>query len=471
MWRFILLLFFFFPAAVEAKLLINEVLPNPTSANDASEWIELFNSGDMTIDLRDYTIDGKKLTRGEPVSVAPAEYIVVTKSLNSFLTEFGAVGHVVELGITLGNSGDQVTIAGATESETISFASSSDNRSWERKGRFCPELARHTQSNTVGKVNSHFSPDCDSEKLNFEVLVSLDELNWVKGLKTRGEITLFVRTTLTDNTAVTFRLDNEEEFTSSFNLSSYLGKVTGCVSPTNCFSTELITIVPDLQIIEVMPNPDGADKDQEWVKVFNPTNKQVALAGIRLEDGVGELLEFESDDVITAKSFITVSLPGSPLLNCTSSGCSEKVKLLIGEEMIDEMAYSSTKSGIAWRRQGSTWTLEPETPPAAAAPPPSLPPISSPPPAPTKTEIVTPLVYPKVNLQVQSISGKFFITHRTDIPIEKTLLVLILFTLNLIFMCAGVWEKIALVLIHLLRPVWTAWSDTPHVIVLETRHR
>lgn len=50
-----ILIFFAFPRAVNAQVVINEFLPKPSSGNP--EWVEFYNSGSSQVDLSDYYFD------------------------------------------------------------------------------------------------------------------------------------------------------------------------------------------------------------------------------------------------------------------------------------------------------------------------------------------------------------------------------------------------------------------------------
>ena len=45
------------PKVISAQIIINEVMPAPESG---SEWIELYNSGELTIELNNWQLEDKR---------------------------------------------------------------------------------------------------------------------------------------------------------------------------------------------------------------------------------------------------------------------------------------------------------------------------------------------------------------------------------------------------------------------------
>jgi hypothetical protein len=87
------------PSAIPlpSKLLLSEVLYYPDGGNTAGEWVEIYNSGDLTIDLTGYKI-GDEETKGGiegmagfpgSASIGPRKVLVIAKKADTFLATYG----------------------------------------------------------------------------------------------------------------------------------------------------------------------------------------------------------------------------------------------------------------------------------------------------------------------------------------------------------------------------------------------
>lgn len=266
-------------AVVQAQVLINEVLPNPTTSGDTSEWVELFNYSQQSVDVGGWFLDSAQFPDG--TIIAPQGFLIVTKSAAAFSAEFGTITPL-QLNISLSNSGDTVVLTqNSTTIDSFTYTASTEAESWQRAGAECADLAVGSP-HTLAAPNDNYDPEC-------------------------------------------------------FDLTS--------IPP----SPPPITTFPELQITEVMPNPEGSDSGQEWIEIFNPTAQTISLTGVEVHDSQGKLLTFTAQDVINPGQYAVVSLSGLPLLNCAQgSGCSESVILKLGSFVIDQMTYQVAKSGQSW---------------------------------------------------------------------------------------------------------------------------
>ena len=71
------------PTIVKAQVVINEVFPNPSDDNDASEWIELFNNSTSSINISGYVLDdidgGSKEYIIPDVVIEPHSFYLIAK--------------------------------------------------------------------------------------------------------------------------------------------------------------------------------------------------------------------------------------------------------------------------------------------------------------------------------------------------------------------------------------------------------
>jgi len=117
-------LFFLTPSDIYAQLMINEVSPNPSgSPSEPNEFIELYNSGNETVDISGWTIsDTSGSTKSYTIpgmTLAEGEYVSYRRDTTS---------------IALNNDGDGVEIKDASNilKDSMTFSTTIEDRSWSR---------------------------------------------------------------------------------------------------------------------------------------------------------------------------------------------------------------------------------------------------------------------------------------------------------------------------------------------------
>lgn len=109
-------------------------------------------------------------------------------------------------------------------------------------------------------------------------------------------------------------------------------------------------------ISELLPNPAGADKDGEWIELYNFGDKKINLKGWILASGAklkGKQYIFSGDSFIEAKSFLIVGRNESGMVLTNESG---NVSLLWpAEKIISEVSYGSAKEGKSYAFVNNAW--------------------------------------------------------------------------------------------------------------------
>jgi hypothetical protein len=111
---FIYIFIFLFPSggSIESKMVINEIMadPTPVASLPDREYIELYNAGDASVNLKNWVLElGTKQKILPDVSVAPGGYLLVTSTGGA--KDLLPYGKVVELsGFTLTNSGLKLSL-------------------------------------------------------------------------------------------------------------------------------------------------------------------------------------------------------------------------------------------------------------------------------------------------------------------------------------------------------------------------
>jgi hypothetical protein len=152
---------FCMPGLVQAQVIINEVMADPTAASDKSEWIELYNYSDQDVDLNGWSLDGKPISATSPVMISEGGFYIVTKTIADYKAEFGNTSNLIELAISLTNSGKTLELTdGQGYKDTLTYTAVSPNISWERKGSICSDLVKHPTAHSVNALNVAYSMGC-----------------------------------------------------------------------------------------------------------------------------------------------------------------------------------------------------------------------------------------------------------------------------------------------------------------------
>lgn len=102
-------------AAFASDIVINEILPNPSSSNDDTEYIELYNKSDTDIDLTNWQLDDLENGGANPFKIT--EKTILKKDYFVFYKD--------QTGIGLNNDGDDVRLLdqNSTEVDKIHYDS------------------------------------------------------------------------------------------------------------------------------------------------------------------------------------------------------------------------------------------------------------------------------------------------------------------------------------------------------------
>jgi hypothetical protein len=94
-----------------ARLVINEVMYDPSGPEPNGEWIELYNAGGVSIDLSGYSLaDNTSSLALTSLVLNPGEFAVYARDAGSFTTNYGFAPNFSGSSIALGNSGDYITL-------------------------------------------------------------------------------------------------------------------------------------------------------------------------------------------------------------------------------------------------------------------------------------------------------------------------------------------------------------------------
>ncbi len=258
------------------KLIINEVLPNPVGKDEKAEFIELYNPNNFSVSLRGWELlDGAK--NSKPYKFAQNE-------------EIGAKGYLVvyraQFGFALNNSGGERVVLRAPDaavvdeiqytqsvSEGVSLGRENFGSVWRTskvatpaKGNQFPPLLEIDVVRIDGKIYRNIPADFKVRTKGGEGKV---KVTWDFGDGRRSY-----------KAQTTHKYKQTGKYTVSVRVSDGVQEVRRQME-VEVRKFEAVKV----RIVEIMPNPDGADTGVEYVRLVNKGKKRVNLRGWSIATG------------------------------------------------------------------------------------------------------------------------------------------------------------------------------------------
>jgi len=338
-----------------SSLLINEIMPNPEGSDDG-EWIELYNSGSETINLNGVKIKDSStrvFVLDNDTNLEGNSYLVLDKSLT---------------GISLNNSGgDSVILLDHNDSviDSLSYTNAFEGYSYAR-GDSTFFWTKTPSKGGVNIITINQKPiaqiavgDSDfvvNEKINFSGEHSYDpegedlDYLWEFGdghSSSRASIkhsfenlgTYIIRLTVTDSYgefdvaeySLTINQDKAEE-----------AKDNEVEQKSKDIKIDVAE--DDLIISEFMPNPEGSD-DNEWIELYNSSDKDIDLYGWYLADSSKKWLVATST-IIHSQDYLVFNRQDTKI---TLNNSSDSVRLLTpAGDLWQEVEYQTIPEGKAY---------------------------------------------------------------------------------------------------------------------------
>jgi len=123
-----------------------------------------------------------------------------------------------------------------------------------------------------------------------------------------------------------------------------LGLYMIIIAPKTCLASTQYAYDSPLIITEIMPNPKGADKGQEWVEIYNTTQQRISLSNWKLSNGKNFTIP-EGLSVLPNDYFI---LQNSNL-KMTLKNSNSSISLIDPSgKTVQEIQYESTKEAQSY---------------------------------------------------------------------------------------------------------------------------
>ena len=342
---------------LQTNVIINEVFPNPKGSDSEDEFIELFNNGQETIDLKDWKLSDsttKKYTIKQGI-LKPSDYLVFKRSMTGIaLNNTG--GDEVKLYSPNGSVVDQASYPGSASEEQSYVRNEDATWVWSSKvtagtkniveGKSAaPIIAIDADTEIAVNQWANFdasdtvSPDGKKLSFNWDFGDGSDDEGANVEHKFLKEGVYSVRLKVDDGTN-----NSEKELVVTVKLNSdFVGGYNG----TNDVSV--------LNISEILPNPVGSDTT-EFVELFNPTDEDLDISGLKLDDeeGGSKAYTFPDNTIILAHEYKVFGRQDTKLaLNNTS----DSVRILYPDgTIIQEIRFDDVVEGVSYVRDSEgTW--------------------------------------------------------------------------------------------------------------------
>ena len=104
-------------------IIINEIMYAPTEpwGGSTNEWIELYNNDTKSIDITDWTIDGKTISG---TTMQPDDYVIIARNDTKFTGFYqGVMCTVIDVNIILSNDGEMIYLndSSSTEIDSVNY--------------------------------------------------------------------------------------------------------------------------------------------------------------------------------------------------------------------------------------------------------------------------------------------------------------------------------------------------------------
>jgi len=345
-------------------IIISEIFPNPKGDDAEKEFVELFNKGLRDVNLSGWTLENGNETdheiKGTSTIIKAGGYFVVFRK---------------ESRLVLNNDGGVVKLYQPIKEkafETVKYGKGSEGWSFnfiQNKKRQWSEIITPGKANEIKNANHAPLPefDCPEEILvgalfTFDSSDSCDEdgdkMNFLWDF---GDGTISSSTSPEHSffRSGNYRIKLVASDGKIETKKEKIIKVIGSNAAANPGAIKISADNADKKIIinELLPNPEGADEEGEWIELFNKGTASVNLLNWKLEDGSKKKFVFDSDLFISAGMYYVLERPESGI---SLNNSNEKIYLYNDfGELADEIEYQKAIEGESLARGAEgkiSWT-------------------------------------------------------------------------------------------------------------------
>ncbi len=154
---------------------------------------------------------------------------------------------------------------------------------------------------------------------------------------------------ITSKNPRSYKFKNPGKYKISLTVTNPLGFSDSTEIEINALGEKHGDLSTEIYFNEIFPNPKGKDKNNEWIELFNNSNKDINLKNWKILNQKSS--HTISNKTIKANSYLSVSN-----LKITLKNKEEHLKLLdFNNNLIDEIKYKNASEGLSYNKK-QNWT-------------------------------------------------------------------------------------------------------------------
>ncbi|XOB41236.1 MAG: lamin tail domain-containing protein [Candidatus Nealsonbacteria bacterium] len=296
-------------------IVINEVAWMGTSVSYNNEWIELYNNNDFLINLDGWIL---KAVDGTPEiilsgTIQPNGFYVLERTDDNSIPNIAA--DQIYVG-SLNNNGEYLKL-------------------FDIQNNLIDEL---------NCINSWFAGDNTTKQTMERVSPSSSDWKTSKNpLGTPGTI----------NSALVQQESQQEQ--------ESVPEPKPIQEPEQ--QTEEIIYPLNIVFSEILPSPEGADSENEWIEIFNKNDFDVDLSNWQIKDSVGSMTTytFPKNSIIKTQNYLVLSRPETKI---TLNNDADSLNLIQpNSTIIDTISYQKAPRAQSYNLTNSGWSWSEKTTP------------------------------------------------------------------------------------------------------------
>jgi len=392
---------------VSAEIIINEVMYNPVGTDEGREWVELYNSGNNTVDLEGWKFyegdanHGLFLYQGS-YSVLAGGYVIIVDDIDEFFEDYPDFNGVIldSSWSSLSNDGETIAIKNSSLHIIDEITYSDDygdgnNKSIEfYQGSWYDSFENMGTPGRENRVVAENKSECDldveihtdkiifdnSEEFGFKIIVKKQISNETNIIIFREILNEFGEVIKSySDLSTTINRKKTISYSSNMDYGTYLIRTnitySSCIdfNLSNNYYEKLVLIRPpvlenspvvsysSVSINEFYPNPEGDDNapmpSGEFIEIYS--TEDLDMYGSYFEDAANHKVYVTDTTTIDgtfieAGGYLAIYMNGfSGFLN--NEGLEEIRFYDPYGNLIDSMNYADSREALSWSLVGGAW--------------------------------------------------------------------------------------------------------------------
>ena len=336
------------PQSYSKEIRLSEILPNPSDNESEEEYIEIYNYSQALIDLFGWTLKDSSKTGSYTFPES------ITLESNKFLVLYRDV-----FGFAINNNSETVYLIDPND-EIVSQISFSDSAKEDVSYNFFGEEKwRWSTVLTTGEINQFDEFPAYKISLpkkifkdvyaDFEVEIDDEEtkVKWNFG---------------DEKTSTQRKARHKYEDTQTFEVALKLSSKSEIIEKKFKIEVEKFEN-EDIELVAILPNPEGPDADGEWIEIKNNGKKKVNLENWSLATGSSKLYNHPINEEVVVKGGKSKKIYRDV---CSFSLGNKKGKVELrypDGERVDRVKYEKDKieENEVYQKIKGTWVWSKET--------------------------------------------------------------------------------------------------------------